>query len=136
MNARRLLPLSVLALAACTPSEVAKWVEWYEVDPVAAVEFANLPEIEAELHPVSELRNRHPERWEEIAWCESGRRWDLVATNRTGTYGGGLMIRHNVWRAYGGTEFAPTANLASKAEQIEVAERILDDVGWKAWDCA
>ena len=46
------------------------------------------------------------------------------------------MIRDNVWRAYGGREFANTADQATKAQQIEIAERILDDVGWQAWDCA
>ena len=145
-----IIPLALLALTACTPRELAEWSKWYEQDPDAAVAFANQPEIQMRLHGCQSsdspqfqcnqvdqgLTNNHAARWEEIAWCESGRQWDLVATNRTGTYGGGLMIRNNVWAAYGGREFAPTADRASKAQQIEVAERILADVGWGAWDCA
>lgn len=135
MKRRYLLALPILA--SCTPAQLAAWVEWHSQDPVAATEFANRPEVQADLATREhELRNNHPARWEDIAWCESGRQWDLRATNSTGTYGGGLMIRDNVWREYGGREFATTADQASKAQQIHVAERILDDVGWQAWDCA
>lgn len=135
------LCVALVGLCGCTPRELAGWVDWYELDPQAATEFANRPEIQALLHESQSdetrgLVNNHPERWEQIAWCESGRQWSLRATNRTGTYGGGLMIRDNVWRAYGGQEFAATADQATKAQQIHVAERILDDVGWGAWDCA
>lgn len=114
---RRYLVLGVIGLMGCTPEEISCAV---------AVDQARR----------SELTNDHAAEWERIAWCESGRQWSLRATNRTGTYGGGLMIRDNVWREYGGREFAQTADQASKEQQIEIAERILDDVGWKAWDCA
>ena len=120
----------------CNSNQLAQWVEWHSIDPQAAIEFANQPHIQAQLEQRSTLTNNHADRWEDIAWCESGRQWDLRATNRTGTYGGGLMIRDNVWRTYGGREFASTADQASKEQQIEIAERILDDVGWGAWDCA
>lgn len=137
------IALVMLALTACSPHELEAWVQWHDTDPAAAEEFARQPDVAADLatgeHESSNhstIRNDHADRWEAIAWCESGRQWGLRATNRTGTYGGGLMIRDNVWRAYGGGEFAGTADQASKAEQIEVAERILDDVGWGAWDCA
>jgi hypothetical protein len=46
------------------------------------------------------------------------------------------MIRNNVWRAYGGQQFAPLAYQATRAEQIVVGERIRADVGWSAWDCS
>lgn len=134
-----MLALAILG-AGCTPREIAAWVKWHEQDPAAAIEYANQPEIQAELatraHEESGLRNNHAQRWEQIAWCESGRQWSLRATNRTGSYGGGLMIRDNVWDEYGGEEFSNTADQASKAQQIHIAERILDDVGWRAWDCA
>jgi hypothetical protein len=75
--------------------------------------------------------------WDRIAWCESGGQWaHPPVTNRTGTYSGGLMIWTRAWTVYGGGEFAGQAWQASKAEQIVVAERILDDRGWGAWDCA
>lgn len=130
---------SVLLLTGCTRAQVDAWVNWYNLDAPAAVEFANQPEIQAQLHEpeqTSGLRNNHAHKWDAIAMCESGQNWHLRASNRTGTYGGGLMIRDNVWVHYGGREFAPTADKASKAEQIEIAERILADVGWQAWDCA
>lgn len=76
-------------------------------------------------------------RWDRIARCESGGNWNYgLVTNRTGTYSGGLMIWTKAWDAYGGNEFASDAYLASKAQQIIVAERILADRGWRAWDCA
>ncbi|MET0786321.1 MAG: transglycosylase family protein [Paenisporosarcina sp.] len=138
----------VVSLAACTPRELAGWVSWYEQDPVAAVEFANRPEIQAQLRSHDDPDRPQfydylvsPERpvevWDRIAQCESGGRWDYpLVTNRTGTYSGGLMIWTKAWEAYGGHEFAQHAYLASKAQQIVVAERILADNGWGAWDCA
>ena len=144
MRIRIRYAIALLALTGCTPREVRQWVAWHETDPVAAEAFANTPEVQARLHANDSdgpqfsrwLTNNHAHKWDAIAMCESGQNWHLRASNRTGTYGGGLMIRDNVWRHYGGTEFAPTADRASKAEQIEIAERILADVGWQAWDCA
>ena len=46
------------------------------------------------------------------------------------------MIGHRWWPVYGGREFAPYPYQATKAQQITVAERILADNGWQAWDCA
>jgi hypothetical protein len=132
MMRRALATIALVTLTGCTPAEVQAWVAWHDQDPDAAVAFAeNLPP-----EPAPVLRNGHAAQWERIAWCESGRNWSMRATNRTGTYGGGLAIRDNVWRHYGGGAFAPNAGAATKAEQIEIAERILADVGWGAWDCA
>ena len=69
----------------------------------------------------------HSDRWERIAWCESGGNWSMRATNRTGTYGGGLAIRDDVWRHYGGTAYAPNAGWATRAQQITIAERIWNE---------
>jgi hypothetical protein len=147
---KRFIPLVIcgpliLATAACTPQQIADWVAWNERDPAAAQEFARLPEVQASLASgeheqqasTSGLTNNHGSRWDRIAQCESGGRWDYpLVTNRTGTYSGGLMIWTKAWAAYGGHEFAPNAYQASKAQQIEIAERILADNGWGAWDCA
>lgn len=51
---KKLIPLAIcgplIALtAACTPHEVASWVDWHSQDPQAAVEFANQPEVQADL---------------------------------------------------------------------------------------
>jgi hypothetical protein len=128
----------MIGTVGCTNAQVAEWVKWYEQDPVAAVEFANLPEIQASLNSRAPSQNNtNSSRWDRIAQCESGGRWDYpLVTNRTGTYSGGLMIWNKAWDSYGGNEFASDAYLATKAQQIIVAERILADQGWDAWDCA
>src|SRR5699024_7315730 len=48
-------------------------------------------------------------------------------------YQGGLQFSPSTWAAYGGTEFAPTANQATREQQIAVAERTLAGQGWGAW---
>lgn len=72
--------------------------------------------------------------WERIAACESSGRWH---TNTGNGYHGGLQIDLATWRAYGGDRFAPRADLASRAQQIAVGERIVRDRGLSAWpNCA
>lgn len=48
---RRLLVVMValVALTGCTSSQIRAWVRWLGDDPDAALEFANRPEIQAEL---------------------------------------------------------------------------------------
>ena len=46
---------------------------------------------------------------------------------------GGLQFTPRTWTAFGGDEFAATANKASREEQIVVAERVLAEQGWGAW---
>ena len=78
----------------------------------------------------------HQSRWDRIAHCESGGQWQhRPVTNRFGTFSGGLMIWHKAWDAYGGKQFARYPYLASKAQQIVVAERIWADRGSRAWQC-
>lgn len=135
MRARIAWAVSALALTACTPSEIDAWLQWHAQDPVAAEAFANQPEIQALLHPPAPVSSNLA-RWDRIARCESGGRWDYPpVTNRTGTYSGGLMIWTKAWVVYGGQQFAPQAWLATKAQQIVVAERIWADNGPGAWDC-
>ncbi|MFC6715287.1 transglycosylase family protein [Branchiibius cervicis] len=74
--------------------------------------------------------------WDRIAWCESGRRWGLVASNRTGTYYGGLMMTHDAWRIGGGLAFSYNANQSSREEQITVANNLYAQLGLKPWSCA
>lgn len=68
--------------------------------------------------------------WDRLAQCESGGNWGINTGNG---YQGGLQFSPSTWRAYGGGEFAPTANLASREQQIAVAERTLAGQGWGAW---
>ena len=60
--------------------------------------------------------------WDTVAACESGGNW---AINTGNGYYGGLQFSASTWRAFGGTEFAPNAHQATKAQQIVVAQRTL-----------
>ena len=71
-----------------------------------------------------------PNDWDAVAQCESSGNW---AINTGNGYYGGLQFSASTWAAYGGTEYAPNAHLATKAQQIAVAERTLDGQGKGAW---
>ena len=68
--------------------------------------------------------------WDQVAKCESGGNW---AINTGNGYHGGLQFSPSTWSGNGGGEFAPSAYLASKEEQIAVAERVLAGQGKGAW---
>ncbi len=68
--------------------------------------------------------------WDQIAQCESGGNW---AINTGNGYYGGLQFSAGTWTAYGGGAYAPTANLASREEQIAIAEKVQAAQGWGAW---
>jgi hypothetical protein len=68
--------------------------------------------------------------WSAIAACESGGNWSISTGN--GFYGG-LQFTEGTWLANGGGQYAPSANLATPAEQIAVAERVLASQGIGAW---
>ncbi|MFE4328576.1 transglycosylase family protein [Streptomyces sp. NPDC056831] len=72
--------------------------------------------------------------WDRVAECESGGMWSADLGN--GFYGG-LQFSQETWKAYGGESYAPRADLASRAQQIAVAQKVLDDKGPHAWpSCA
>src|SRR3954463_11367685 len=68
--------------------------------------------------------------WDQVASCESGGNW---AINTGNGYHGGLQISGSTWSSHGGGEYAPSAQMASKEEQIAVAERVLASQGRGAW---
>lgn len=68
--------------------------------------------------------------WNKVAACESTNDWDINSGNG---YYGGLQFTRSTWEAYGGTRYAPRADLATKDQQIAVAERVLDGQGPGAW---
>ncbi|MEV0254839.1 transglycosylase family protein [Streptomyces sp. NPDC050732] len=68
--------------------------------------------------------------WECLAECESNGRWH---TNTGNGFYGGLQFWQPTWEAYGGLKYAPRADLATKEEQIKVAEKVLRTQGWGAW---
>ncbi|MGW0753217.1 transglycosylase family protein [Streptomyces sp. NPDC002587] len=68
--------------------------------------------------------------WDCVADCESSGRWAINTGN--GFYGG-LQFWQPTWVEYGGPAFAPRADLASRAQQIRVAEDVIGRQGWDAW---
>ena len=68
--------------------------------------------------------------WDKVARCESGGNW---AINTGNGYQGGLQFSPGTWASHGGGEYAPAAHLATKEEQIAVAERVLATQGRGAW---
>ncbi|WP_308315947.1 transglycosylase family protein [Streptomyces sp. CC228A] len=72
--------------------------------------------------------------WDRVAECETGGLWSADLGNG---YYGGLQFSQETWQAYGGTDYAPRADLATRAEQMAVAERVFAAQGAKAWEtCA
>ena len=65
--------------------------------------------------------------WDAIAQCESGGNW---STNTGNGHYGGLQFKQATWAANGGAGSPATA---SRAEQIRVAENVLQSQGIGAW---
>ncbi|MET9434799.1 transglycosylase family protein [Streptomyces sp. NPDC006551] len=71
--------------------------------------------------------------WDRVAECESGGLWSANFGN--GLYGG-LQFTQETWERHGGLAYASSADLASRAQQIVVAEKALA-AGGTEWDtCA
>ena len=68
--------------------------------------------------------------WDRLAECESGGNWSINTGNG---YYGGLQFSYGTWLAYGGGAYGETANLASRDQQIAVAERLRADSGFHPW---
>ncbi|MER6913132.1 transglycosylase family protein [Streptomyces sp. NPDC000594] len=68
--------------------------------------------------------------WDKVAQCESGGNWSINTGNG---YYGGLQFSASTWAAFGGTAYAQTADKATKAQQIAIAEKVLKGQGKGAW---
>ena len=68
--------------------------------------------------------------WGCVAECESGGDWHANTGN--GFYGG-LQFWQPTWEDFGGLKYAPRADLATRVEQIAVAQEVLAVQGWEAW---
>ncbi|MFD9267294.1 transglycosylase family protein [Streptomyces goshikiensis] len=68
--------------------------------------------------------------WNKVAACESTHNWHINSGNG---YYGGLQFSQSTWRAFGGTAYAARADLATKDQQIAVAEKVLKGQGPQAW---
>ncbi|GAA2619340.1 LysM peptidoglycan-binding domain-containing protein [Streptomyces axinellae] len=72
--------------------------------------------------------------WDRVAQCASDGIWSAKGSD--GHYGG-LQLSQEMWDQYGGTSFAERPDLASRSQQIAVAEKILQARGTEAFgDCA
>ncbi|AJT40434.1 resuscitation-promoting factor [Psychromicrobium lacuslunae] len=71
--------------------------------------------------------------WDRIAQCESGGNWSINTGNG---YYGGLQFDAGSWLANGGGAYAPRADLASRAQQIAVANTYYAKAGLAPWGCA
>jgi resuscitation-promoting factor RpfA len=72
----------------------------------------------------------YPTVWDELAQCESSGNWHINTGNG---YYGGLQFWQPTWRGFGGLVFAHRADLATREQQILIAERVLARQGWRAW---
>lgn len=68
--------------------------------------------------------------WDQVARCESGGNWGINTGNG---YHGGVQFSSSTWASHGGGQYAPSAELATKEQQIAVAERVLATQGKGAW---
>ena len=68
--------------------------------------------------------------WDKLAQCESGGRWGINTGNG---YYGGVQQDMTFWKRHGGMRYAPRPDLASREQQIAVAEQGLAAQGWGAW---
>ncbi|MGH3971408.1 MAG: transglycosylase family protein, partial [Mycobacterium sp.] len=68
--------------------------------------------------------------WDSVARCESGGNWAINTGN--GFYGG-VQFDQGTWESNGGLRYAPRADLATREEQIVIAEALRSRRGWSPW---
>jgi uncharacterized protein YabE (DUF348 family) len=70
--------------------------------------------------------------WDKIAQCESTGNWSINSGNG---YYGGLQFNIQTWIGAGGGAYAPNASLATKAQQIDIANKVYAQRGLQPWGC-
>ena len=68
--------------------------------------------------------------WDALSRCEAGGNWAINTGN--GFYGG-VQFDQNTWERNGGLRYAQRADLATREEQIAIAEVTRARQGWGAW---
>ena len=68
--------------------------------------------------------------WDAVANCESGGNWHINSGN--GFYGG-LQFDYSTWLANGGGQYASRADLASREQQIAIANKLYAARGSSPW---
>jgi uncharacterized protein YabE (DUF348 family) len=71
--------------------------------------------------------------WDGIANCESTNNWSINTGNG---YYGGLQFDLGTWASAGGDAYASRPDLATREEQIAVAENLYASRGTSPWACA
>ncbi len=68
--------------------------------------------------------------WDLLVSCEATGDWHINTGN--GFYGG-LQFDEGTWLSNGGGEYGPFAHLATREQQIEIAEKLRDSRGYNPW---
>lgn len=68
--------------------------------------------------------------WDLLVSCEATGDWHINTGN--GFYGG-LQFDEGTWLSNGGGEYAPFAHLATREQQIEIAEKLRASRGYNPW---
>jgi hypothetical protein len=158
---RKILPFAFLAtLTGCTPAELRAWVVWYGNDPVAATEFANQPEVQADLLddqssdgpqfaqwlggyepgncesyvPLFEEYGLPVATFKRIAWRESGCNHRSFVSDSDDLGGGllGLNLRAGArnWFSWCGLT---TANVTDAETNVHCASEAYQRMGMQPW---
>jgi nucleoid-associated protein YgaU len=69
-------------------------------------------------------------QWDRVAHCESGNNWH---DNTGNGYYGGLQFSASTWSSFDVDNYASRADRATRVQQIDVANRVLNRQGWNAW---
>jgi len=80
--------------------------------------------------PVADLGGDIYARWDRVAECESGGNWSINTGNG---YYGGLQFDIRTWTSNGGDAYAPRADLATREQQIAIAEKVRAERGVSPW---
>lgn len=121
-------------------AHIEKWVDGVKVDPEDTVEApapapepAPQPEVAVQVSapaPVETVVTTTDPVWDRLVQCEASGNW---AINTGNTFYGGLQFTQSTWEAFGGLEYAARADLATRKQQIAIAERTWAVQGWGAW---
>lgn len=122
--------------------------EWTYRPPVTATPTSALPPTPPPPRDPADALDTaiDPEVWDRVADCESGD-WDADGVPRPGSarwdYGlefdhgdifqGGLNFHPDTWDAFREPDMPEHAGHASRVQEIEVAEQVLEAQGWQAW---
>lgn len=70
------------------------------------------------------------DKWDRLAECEAGGDWSINTGNG---FSGGLQFTPQTWSGFGGNEYAPEAHMATREQQIAIAEKVEAGQGMGAW---